>query len=475
MHRPIFLRDVGLSFSNKSCFEGFSAQIYSGSRIAIIGRNGSGKSSMLNILLQNLPPSVGEVFIPDAICVGYVEQTINDFDGLSGGQRFNRRLSEVLAHSPNMLLLDEPTNHLDRDNRESLMLMLKGYRGTLIIVSHDTELLRNCIDTLWHIDNHTIHEFTGSYDDYMLNIGQKRASMERELVSLRCDKKEMHNALMKEQKRAAKSKSKGQKSIENRKWPTIVSKAKALRAEQTPGKKKLAIDRRSEQLTNQLSRVRAPKIILPKFSLTTENVCVSDLLSISGADIGYSTGKIILKNVSISLGGRERIAICGKNASGKSTLLKAILGQYGLSVTGSWHLPRADYIGYLDQHYSNLMPELPVIDHIKELRPDWSEEEVRRHLSDFLFRENEEVMQLPSNLSGGEKARFSLSLIAAKTPRLLLLDEITNNLDLETKEHTIQVLRGYPGAMIIVSHEEGFLHAISVDHVYTMTDGKLSV
>ena len=473
MHRPISLKDISLSFSNKNCFENFSAQIYPGSRIAIIGRNGSGKSSLLNILHKSLHPSGGDITIPDDVCIGYVEQTIHDFNDLSGGQRLNKRLSEALAQFPDLLLLDEPTNHLDIENRKSLMQMLKRYQGTLIVVSHDTELLRNCIDTLWHIDNNKVHEFTGSYDDYMREIQQKRAAIEKDLSLLKREKKDTHTDLMKEQKRAAKSKAKGKKSIDQRKWPTIVSKSKALRAEQTSGKKKSAIDKKKQQLTVQLSDLRLPEIILPKFSLTSEKISSGNLLSISGADLGYAADKIILKNVSLSLGGKDRIAISGKNASGKSTLLKAILGKDEIFKTGDWYLPRVDHVGYLDQHYSNLQPELSVTQHIQELRPDWTEIEVRHHLNDFLFRKNEEVMQVATNLSGGEKARLSLSMIAAKTPRLLILDEITNNLDLETKGHVIQVLKEYPGAMIIVSHEEDFLKAIEVDHAYTIVDGRI--
>ena len=474
MHRPITLKDISLSFSNKNCFEDFSSQIYPGSRIAIIGRNGSGKSNLLNILRKALDPSGGDITISDDVSIGYVEQTIHDFNDLSGGQRLNKRLSEALAQFPDLLLLDEPTNHLDKENRKSLMQMLMRYQGTLIIVSHDTELLRNCIDTLWHIDNNKVHEFTGSYDDYMREIQQKRAAIEKNLSLLKREKNDTHTDLMKEQKRAAKSKAKGKKSIEQRKWPTVVSKAKAPRAEQTSGKKKSAIDKKKQQLTDQLSDLKLPEIILPKFSLTSEKISSGNLLSISGADLGYSEDKIILKNVSLSLGGKERIAICGKNASGKSTLLKAILGKDEIFKTGDWYLPRVDHIGYLDQHYSNLQPELSVTQHIQELRPDWTEIEVRRHLNDFLFRKNEEVMQVATNLSGGEKARLSLSMIAAKTPLLLILDEITNNLDLETKEHVIQVLKEYPGAMIIVSHEEDFLKAIDVDYAYTIVDGKIN-
>ena len=222
MHRPIFLKNLCLSFSGKTCFEGFSTQIYPGHRIAIIGRNGSGKSSLLNLLRGSLKPSEGSITTPDNLCIGYVEQTIDDFHHLSGGQRLNKRLSEVLGQFPDLLLLDEPTNHLDQENRNSLMQMLKRYQGTLIVVSHDTQLMRHCTDILWHINNNKIHIFTASYEDYMEEIRQKRASIEKDVAALKRDKKETHSALMKEQKRAAKSKAKGQKSIEQRKWPRII-------------------------------------------------------------------------------------------------------------------------------------------------------------------------------------------------------------------------------------------------------------
>ncbi len=132
------------------------------------------------------------------------------------------------------------------------MRMLQSYPGTLIVVSHDTELLRNCIDTLWHIDHGKIHVFSGNYDDYIRELRGRRASIEQELARLDRQKKDMHHDLMKEQKRAAKSKTKGEKSIHQRKWPTVVSNAKAGRAEETSGRKKSAIDHKKQDLTDRL-------------------------------------------------------------------------------------------------------------------------------------------------------------------------------------------------------------------------------
>lgn len=128
----------------------------------------------------------------------------------------------------------------------------------------------------------------------------------------------------------------------------------------------------------------------------------------------------------------------------------------------------------MDQHYSTLSAEKTVLETIAELVPTWSHIEVRRHLNDFLFRKNEEVNALVRTLSGGEKARLSLAQIAAKTPKLLILDEITNNLDLETKDHMIQVLQSYPGAMIVISHDADFLEKIGVNSYFKISGGYAS-
>ena len=397
------------------------------------------------------------------------------------------------------------------------MRMLQNYPGTLIMVSHDKELLRQCTDTLWHIDNGKIHIFSGNYDDYMREIKLKRSSIERELELLNRQKKDMHHKLMQEQQRSSKSKAKGQKSIDQRKWPTVVGNAKADKAEETSGRKKSAIDKRKSDfllldsrliskakgqksidqrkwstvvgnakadkaeetsgrkksaidkrksdLTESLSDLRLPEVIIPKFSIEGYDAGRGMVIQISGASVGYFEGQLSLSGISLSLQSGERMAITGDNGSGKSTLIKAILGDESIYKTGDWHAIKREDIGYLDQHYSTLHPDKTVLETIADLVPHLPHTEIRRHLNDFLFRKNEEVNTLVSTLSGGEKARLSLAQIAAKTPKLLILDEITNNLDLETKEHVAQVLKAYPGAIIVISHEADFLEEIGINEV----------
>lgn len=445
MHNPIIIKNFTSSFPQKQYFENFSTTIYYGDRIVIIGRNGSGKSTLLKMIYET----------NDNINIGYVPQIINEFDNLSGGERFNMVLTKALSHHPNILLLDEPTNHLDQYNRKSLLKMLDRYPGTLIIASHDMDLMKGI---LWHIDNESIHIFHGSYKSYKHELYIKKETLTLELAKLNQEKKDTHQALMKEQKRASKSSKQGAKKRAEGKWPTLVAGAKERQAQSTTAKNKSQIKHQKQMLVDQLSELRMPEIIKPKFSLqSSEN---GTYVLIVGGNIGYTPHQPIIKNIHLSLGKNERLAIIGNNGSGKSTLIKAILNDPSVIKSGEWITPKQEDIGYLDQHYKNLAPHKTVLESIDGV------EDIRKHLNSFLFRTNEEVNARVSTLSGGEKARLSLAQIAAHNPKLLILDEITNNLDLETKEHIIQILKEYKGTLIVISHEEAFLKEIDVTQYF---------
>ncbi|MBA2657485.1 MAG: ABC-F family ATP-binding cassette domain-containing protein [Tatlockia sp.] len=462
-HKPIQFKSIRFSLPHKLCFEQINETISYGQRIAIIGQNGCGKSTLLQMMLGQIAPTDGELILPQDLVIGYVPQLIEQFNSLSGGQRFNKKLSEALAALPNILLLDEPTNHLDGKNRNSLMRMLRSFRGTLVIVTHDVELLHHAIDTIWHIDRGRVRVFTGSYDDYQHELLIQYRAIEQELLLLAKQKKTAHLALMKEQARAKNSRKGGEKKIENRKWPTISSAVKMSRSNETSIRKKSEISQKRQRLSEQMSALQLPEIIKPTFSIQAgESGRV--LVSISDGAVGFDRPVLALINLSITSG--DRIAIHGDNGSGKSTLIRALLGDTAIVKTGSWQVLRRDYIGYLDQHYSTLNAQKTVLEVMQDCFINASHAEVRKHLNDFLFRKNEEINTTVLNLSGGEKVRLSLAQIAASTPRLLILDEITNNLDLETRAHAIQILKDYPGAMVIISHDADFLLSIGINANY---------
>ena len=189
--------------------------------------------------------------------------------------------------------------------------------------------------------------------------------------------------------------------------------------------------------------------------------------------MGYKDSSPILQDIHLTLHCGEKLVLQGRNGSGKSTLLKAILGQSHIIKSGTWLVPHPQNIGYLDQHYCTLNPHYSVLETIVSQRPDWDHKTLRPHLNDFLFRKNEEVNAGVNQLSGGEKARLSLACIAAKKPHLLILDEVTNNLDLETKGHVNHVLKDYPGSIIVVSHDEGFLQDLGIESFYQIVNGLL--
>lgn len=471
MHKPIQFKNLSFSFSHKICFTDFNAQIFYGSRIAIIGRNGSGKSTLLRILLGQVEASGGEV-ITHHSRIGYVPQSIEADLALSGGQRFNKALTKTLASDPDVLLLDEPTNHLDVHNRHSLMRKLSSFQGTLIIVSHDMEILRHTVNTIWHVDNGYIHVFSGNYDDYIREKNIRRTALVEELSRLSRQKKETHLALMKEQERAKHSRERGEKHIKQRKWPTIVSLAKARNAQETSGKKKNRIKHKKQEICQRLSEVQLPEEIRPTFNLKADEGH-GMLLNIRAGSIGYGEEKQVLSNIHLSIYVKERIAIMGDNGSGKSTFVKAILADKFILKKGDWYLLNSDDIGYLDQHYATLGTDKTVLELISDSALHWSYLDIRKHLNDFLFRKNEEVDAAIATLSGGEKARLSLALIAINPPKLLILDEMTNNLDLEAREHVIQVLKAYPGALLAISHDESFLAAIGIHTRYNIQNGQL--
>ncbi|CAM2964164.1 ABC-F family ATP-binding cassette domain-containing protein [Legionella worsleiensis] len=471
-HKPILFKDLSLIYPHKTCFEAFSGEIRFGDRIALIGRNGSGKSTLLKMLCGLSLPTEGDIVQPDDVQCGYLPQVIEEFPSLSGGQRLNQLLTTILSKHPNVLLLDEPTNHLDSRNRSSLMHMLKHHPGTLIIVTHDAELIHAVADTLWHIEFGKVTVFRGAYFDYQQILRSKKTSLEQELTSLSRQKKEAHLALMKEQERNKRSRIQGKKKIAQRKWPTIRSQTKLANAITTGDKRLSHINLKKQQLMDELSSLHQPEIIKPKFKLNglEHN---KPLIRIQDASIAYESGRLILKDVQFHLNAQERVALHGDNASGKSTFVRALLGDIQIHRTGEWITPKCSTVGYLDQHYQHLNPEETVLDLMMNKMPHASHAEIRTHLNDFLFRKNEEVEIKVKNLSGGEKARLSLALIAASPPKLLILDEITNNVDLDTRTHIIEVLREFPGAMLVISHDKDFLKSIHIETEYQIQQGTI--
>ncbi|WP_198691544.1 ABC-F family ATP-binding cassette domain-containing protein [Xenorhabdus lircayensis] len=464
----IQLHDIGVSFPHKTCFSEFNATIKRGQRIAIVGDNGCGKSSLLRILYGSLEPSEGKVTADLELSIGYVAQEHGNKDGLSGGQRVNKALSQAMASASDVLLLDEPTNHLDDSNRRSLSRMLQSSHNniSIVLVTHDETLMNEVCDTIWHIQDGRIEVFSGRYMDYIAEKNLQRKVLEKKLVTVKSTKNDIHKALMKENERASHARQRGIKSIQNRKWATVKSPTKLSRASSTAGRKQAEMTKHRKELLEQLSQLNPVKVVTPRFHLPAVVRSKQTVLQVTNGAVGYE--KLLFGNINFSLAQGERLAIKGRNGSGKSTLARAIIGDPEIIRSGDWLIPQPRDIGYLDQHYANLNPNHTVLQALMDIVPDWSQPELRNHLSNFLFRQNELVNTQVFVLSGGEKARLSLACIAAKAPPLLILDELTNNLDITTRQHVIDILQDYPGTLILISHDMDFLTKIRITKNYVI-------
>ena len=467
-HKPIILNNISFQIDSKICFEDFSTKIYSGRKIAIMGINGTGKSTLLKIIQGKVEPTSGTVEISPEIIFGYVPQTVTEYPELSGGQRFNKALSQALSLNPDVLCLDEPTNHLDLSNKCSLIKMLQRYTGTLLIVSHDPEILKLDFDEIWHIEHANINIFSGNYSEYLKMHKLKKEAITTQREQAHKEKHKLRKLIQKEHKRSSQSRSANKEERDK-----ALLGAMKESGSQTAGKNIRRLSKIEENIKQKLSDSFVHKKIEPNFNINAYKISFGkSVVSIINGSCGYR--KPILTNINFQLLGGNKVAIIGDNGTGKSTFIKAILKDPTIELQGEWRVPDKTEIGYLDQHYSTLDSNLSVFEVIKKAAQNWTDEEIRKHLNDFLFFTQEDISKKAMNLSGGEKARLCLAQIAAKNPSLLLLDEITNNIDLETRKHVIEVFKAYPGAMIAVTHDPEFLKALEIHSIYETKDGKLN-
>lgn len=457
----INIHDISLNFAPKLCFENFSANIIVGQKIALIGNNGSGKSSLLKIIEGQIEPGVGHINMPQKIKISSVAQIIVEHSNLSGGERFNKELSQILSADPDLLLLDEPTNHLDSRNRRALINMVRRFAGTVIIATHDKELIDQALDEIWHIDNGKIHKFSGSYNNYMQEQALERKKLLLNIRKLGQKQKSLHGKLMQEQERASKSKQYGEKKYADDK---INLKARKRKGQTTTGNKKRVLSDGRNECLSKLDEIYIPSAIIPKFAFDQKQIATDKMLvDINNGSCGYDIE--ILKNVYLQVKSRERVAIIGSNGSGKTTLVRAILSDLKITKTGSWQVPFKEDIGYLDQHYSIFTMDSP-FDEIKSRMPYSTDAEIRMHLNNYLFRSNQQVHAEIQTLSGGERARLCMAIIASTPFQLLILDEPTNNIDIETKQHLIDVLNKYQGGLLVISHDQEFLEKVGISFEY---------
>ena len=359
---------------------------------------------------------------------------------LSGGERRRVELARILFAGSDVLLLDEPTNHLDTDAKAWLMGFLRTYRGALLVVSHDLELLDEAITRVLHLDEGTMVEYKGAYSQYR----EARAKDEERLARL---------AL--------------RQSAEIKRLADLADAMRHSTAKRARIAKSL--DKRVERMRD--AAVEGPtkeKRIAVKLPAPPHAGRV--VLEVEGLRKSYG-GPPVFDNVEFAVERGERLLVMGLNGAGKTSLLR-ILAAQSQPDAGSFRFGVGVSCGYYAQEHEGLKADVAVLDHVRALGLSLTDQEIRSLLGMFGLT-GDKAFQEAGTLSGGEKTRLALAQLVAGRHNLLLLDEPTNNLDPPSRTAVATALSGWPGSMIIVSHDPEFVQALRPQRVLSMPEAEL--
>ncbi|HQH07742.1 MAG TPA: ABC-F family ATP-binding cassette domain-containing protein, partial [Phycicoccus sp.] len=358
---------------------------------------------------------------------------------LSGGQRRRIELSRILFSGAQTLLLDEPTNHLDADSILWLRDHLKGYKGGLIVISHDVDLLDVVVNKVFHLDANR-----AELDIY--NLGWKAYLAQRETDERR-RKRERANT----EKKAA----------------VLLAQADKMRAKATKTVAAQNMARRAERMLAGLETERAHDKVA-KLRFPEPSPCGKTPLRASALSRSYGSLEIFT-DVDLAIDRGSRVVVLGLNGAGKTTLLRILAG-VDAPDTGEVEPGHGLKIGYYAQEHENLDTSRSVLENMKSAAPELGETEVRKVLGSFLFS-GDNVDKPAGVLSGGEKTRLSLALLVVSSANVLLLDEPTNNLDPASRAEILGALSTYKGAVVLVTHDEGAVDALEPERILLLPDG----
>ncbi len=358
---------------------------------------------------------------------------------LSGGQRRRVELARILFSGAETLLLDEPTNHLDADSIVWLRDFLKNHKGGLVVISHDVGLLEACVNRVLHLDANR-----AAIDIY--NIGWKAYLAQRETDEKR-RKRERVNA---------ESKAK-----------TLTDQANKMRAKATKAQAAQSMLKRAEKLMQGIEgERRTDKVARIKFPSPAP--CGKTPLTASELSKSYGSLEVFT-DVDLAVDKGSRVVILGLNGAGKTTLLRILAG-VDQSDTGAVEPGHGLKIGYYAQEHETLDTSASVLENLHSAAPQLTDTEARSVLGSFLFS-GDDANKPARVLSGGEKTRLALAILVVSSANVLLLDEPTNNLDPASREEVLAAIRSYAGAIVLVTHDEGAVHALEPDRVLILPDG----
>lgn len=511
-------QDLEQRFGGNIIFSNISFSVPDNARIGLVGPNGAGKTTLLKIMTGQQEPTSGQFTINKGLKVGYIaqengldedktiwdemltvfndlieknkkitkmqgqiadhpededllkryDQLAYDFEQeggftyqaeiksilngfnfkentwnkvigtLSGGEKTRLAFVKLLLQKPPVLLLDEPTNYLDLDTLDWLEAFLKNYQGTIITVSHDQYFLDHLANQIFELNFGKLTTFKGNYSQYV---------KERELMD-----SQQEAAYEKQQEKIKKEEEFIQKNL--------------VRASTT----KRAQSRR--KVLDKMERIKPPKHKQKvRINFTSERPSGKEVLIAKDLTIGYPD-KVMVSDIDFQVNKNDRVAIIGPNGIGKSTLLKTIMKKLEPK-GGSIKYGASLDIGYYDQELQSLDPSKTVLDTIWDRHKTMPEKDVRSILASFLFTA-EDIDKTVGQLSGGQKARLTLTVLSLEKDNFLLMDEPTNHLDIEAKEVLEEALDNYDGTLLFVSHDRYFINELA-NKIISVRDGHAKI
>ncbi|MCX5748814.1 MAG: ABC-F family ATP-binding cassette domain-containing protein [Candidatus Saganbacteria bacterium] len=460
--------NLSLTFGDQTLFDDIGFNIHSGERIGLVGRNGSGKTTLFKLITGEMSPDEGHLSLPKNYTVGYLKQHLRFYEptvlqeaclglrpqeqdqiwkaekilsGLgfseeemyrsplefSGGFQVRLNLAKVLLAEPHLLLLDEPTNYLDIISIRWLTRFLRNWENELMLITHDRDFMNSVTTHTIGIHRHKMKKIEGDTVKLFEQIAVEEEVYERTRLKENRKREEAMEFINRFRALAARA-------------SLVQSRIKAL---DKMGKKE------------ELSTITELGFRFNGFETHS-----SHLINVEDLSFGYTPGNMLIKRLSFSIGKKDRICVVGKNGKGKSTLLRLLANELNPVEGEIVHNPNCK-MGYFGQtNIERLDPGLTIEEELTRLRPDLSKTEIRRTCGAMMFTGDLALKKI-SVLSGGEKSRVSLAKILLTPTNILLLDEPTNHLDVESCDSMIAALDEFPGAVVIVTHSEMFLHHLA--------------
>ena len=465
----ITIQDLSISFDGKALFKDVNVHFNQKEKVGLIGRNGSGKSTFLKLLLKELEPDNGEIKIPRNYQIGYLEQhirfshqTIIDevasvlpeeriyetwkgekiLNGLgfsddemlqdpnlfSGGYQVKVNLAKLLLLEPNLLLLDEPTNYLDIHSIRWLKKFLKDWNEELILITHDRNFMDSIITHTLNIHRGNFRKFPGNTKKIKEQILQEEEIYEKTRINQERERE-------KTQAWIDRFKSKA----------TLASRAQS----------------RAKMLEKKEVKEKLDTIVNLDFNFNYLNYnSKQNLMKVTDISFGYDPNKILINNLSFNVQKGDKICIIGKNGKGKSTLLKLLSKEIDV-LNGEINIHEKVEIGYFGQmNIDRLNNDNSIYEEVQSVDPSIPETKVRTICAHMMFPGKASNKKI-GILSGGERSRVTLGRILLNPVNLLFLDEPTNHLDMESTETLMEAVQRFEGSVIMVTHDEYFLNKIA--------------